>query len=287
MTSIREAIAEGAKLLERGPSTARLDAEVLLSFACGRSRTELHAHPEQEISPDSHKRYRECLKRRAEGEPCAYITGVKEFWGLNFIVTPEVLIPRPETEHLVEAALEVCRSREGRIRIADLGTGSGCITVALAYELKREGCEFELTAVDNSAGALAVAERNAKEISVENCIKFIRSDWFSELEGTKFDMIVSNPPYVSVESQGLCRELGYEPEQALYAEDQGLSCIRTIFHEAPHHLNPGGELLIEIGQGQAELLTEECKLSHWHDQPEFLRDLAGIDRVLRLRKSRE
>src|SRR5205085_8067502 len=175
-----------------------MNAELLLRFVLNCDRAYLFAHPERELTPDEHSRYQAALAERARGVPAQYITGHQEFWGLDLIVSPAVLIPRPETEHVVETALDVIRSWHPErnagtaFRIADVGTGSGCIALALATELPHA----HITALDISSAALGVARANAERLELASRIQFVESDLFSAVEGEPFDMVVSNPPYI-------------------------------------------------------------------------------------------
>ena len=238
MATVKELLAQGTSRL-RGVESARLECEILLAQALGVGRAFLFAHPERVISDEEKKNYELLMERRHSGEPVAYITGVREFWSLPLRVTPDVLIPRPETEILVEAALARIPSGQ-RMRIAELGTGSGAIAIAVASE--RPECEIH--ASDISAGALEVARKNALDLGCSN-IAFHLGSWFEPHTGS-FDMVLSNPPYVAAGDPHLALgDLPFEPETALVSGPDALSAARTIVTQAPGMLNPGGWLIFE------------------------------------------
>lgn len=235
--------------LLREPAATALDpadAELLLAHALGRSRSWLYAHRDDPIDAVDADRYRALLARRAAGEPAAYLTGRRGFWSFDLRVTPDTLIPRPETELLVELALARLPVAAD-LRLADLGTGSGAIALALAHERRRA----RVVAVDVSPGALEVARVNAVELGLAN-VEFRQGDWLVPLAGERFDLIASNPPYIA-EGDPHLDDLRHEPAPALSSGHDGLDAIRTIAREAPAHLVPGGWLLLEHGwdQGQA------------------------------------
>jgi release factor glutamine methyltransferase len=251
--------------------SVRLDAEVLLMHLLGCSLTALLTHPERLLSPDESARYDALLRRRLAAEPIQYITGEQEFFGLTMKVTPDVLIPRPETEHLVEAVLHRV-SRAQTIRILDVGTGSGAIAVALAHALPKAG----VTGVDLSLAALEVARGNAIRHGVSERVQLLQSDLLAEVRGELFDAVVSNPPYIA-ESEDLEPQVrDYEPHRALFAGPSGLEIYRRLIPEAHLALKPGGYLLLEIGYQQRAALSE--LLNHW-ENVSFIDDLQGIPRV--------
>lgn len=265
---------EGAAGIAAGTADgdARRDAQVLLGFSLGVQRGWLAAHGTDIASAEGAARFRALVRERSAGRPVAYLTGRREFFGLEFQVSDAVLIPRPETEILVEAAL--LRSQAGTdCAILDLGTGSGCIALAIASERPTA----RVTAVDASAAALDMARDNAKSLGVQ--AEFLLGDWFEPVRGRRFDLIVSNPPYVAAGDPHLGRgDLRFEPGQALASGPDGLRDIRRIVALAPHHLREGGWLLFEHGHDQAnacrDLLQHAgfCDLLH-------LEDLAGLPRV--------
>jgi len=225
---------------------ARLDAELLLAHALGVSRARLYAWPEHEPEPMQREAFDRLVAARERGEPIAYLTGRREFWSLDLAVTPDVLIPRHETELLVELALDrIARDRD--VRVADLGTGSGAIALALA----RERPLARVTATDASAAALDVARRNAARLGIGN-VAFAVGDWYAALGDARFDLIVSNPPYIAAGDAHLAQgDLRFEPAAALASGADGLDAIRRIVADAPEHLADGGALLLEHGFDQS------------------------------------
>jgi len=278
--SIAEALREASRVLENsGVPDARRDASALLSFVIGKDRTFLISHAEDPVDDDSFDQLREFVERRAAGEPLQYITGVQDFYGREFRVTPDVLIPRPETELLVEAALEVS---DGEF-ICDVGTGSGCIAITLLCERP----EARAVALDKSAVALEIAKFNAAKQSVADRAVFVVSDCFDALDRSEhqFDLIVSNPPYVSESAlAGLQREVrDHEPLVALSPGADGLSVIRRLLTDAPAFLKPNGHLLMEIGFDQGETVRNLIDESVW-SLLEVRPDLQCIPRIVVLRK---
>ncbi|MDZ4163895.1 MAG: peptide chain release factor N(5)-glutamine methyltransferase [Smithellaceae bacterium] len=276
---IREMVKNTSLLLEEARSaTPRLDAEVLLSHFLNIDRLVLITEPQRPLTDDEVRDFSFWVERRALGEPVAYITGRKEFWSLPFEVNRDVLIPRPETEILVEETLKEAAGRED-IRILDLGTGSGAIAVALAHELKNA----RLVATDISHAALMTAERNARTNGVADRITFLPGDLFSPVDGS-FDIIVSNPPYIAEEDFPLLPVgvKGYEPSSALLAGPDGTGVLRRIIEAAPTFLNPGGSLLLEIGARQREEVARLLGRAGFME-PVFRRDYAGHWRVARAR----
>lgn len=247
---------------------AAREARLLLAAATGFSEASVLAHPERELPAAAAARFREYASRRARGEPIAYILGTKEFYGLPLAVSPAVLIPRPETELLVELAL----ARKPASAL-DLGTGSGAIALAL----KRHRPAARVVAVERSAAALAVAQRNALRLGLE--VEFRHGLWFAPVAGERFDLVVSNPPYVAVGDPHLSQgDLRFEPASALTAGPEGLDALRVIAREAPSHLNPGGWLLLEHGPGQDEAVRQMLRAAGLEDIATWP-DLAGIARV--------
>ncbi len=268
--TIGSALAYGAALLGALP-TARRDAELLMMRVLDCDRTHLLTHPETQLTAEQSARYEAWLERRAGHEPVQYIVGEQEFFGLKFRVTPDVLIPRPETEHLVEAALARTDS-DASLHIADIGTGSGAIAVALAHALPRA----RVTALDISTAALAVAQENAERQGVSDRIRFLESHLLTAVAGERFDMIVSNPPYVAEGEELEPQVRDYEPISALFAGPEGLDVYRRMIPQAQAALRPAGWLLLEIGHGQRDAL--ERLLSGWCNVS-FIADLQGIPRV--------
>lgn len=279
---LKAALLSGGESLHRaGIESGRLDAEVLLCHALALSRTELYLRLEQSLSLAEESLFQTLLKRRMRHEPVSYITGVKEFWSLEFAVDRNVLVPRPETELLVEWALTRARKdvRGSAHTVLDLGTGSGVVAIALATELP----DARFWAVDISPGALAVARVNAQRHGVAPRINFFAGDLFEPLSEAKiqFDLIVSNPPYVSRrELADLPAEIrAYEPVAALDGGADGLDYYRRIVASAPPFLAPGGALLCEIGAEQGNAVREVIVQSGGLESAAIYRDLAGRDRV--------
>jgi release factor glutamine methyltransferase len=255
------------------PASARLDAELLLAHALSLSRSQLLTL-EDTATPDADalQRYEALLGRRAAGEPLAYILGRREFWSQDLIITPDVLVPRPETELLVERALAVRPSAAGRI--VDLGTGSGAIALALATERP----QWEVMATDLSGAALAVARANARRLALPR-VEFRWGSWYEPLAGQRFDLLLSNPPYVAADDPVLLgATLSREPRTALTPGVDALTCIRVLAHGAPAHLQPGGWLLLEHGAQQGAQVRHELVLAGFTSVRSH-RDLAGHERV--------
>jgi release factor glutamine methyltransferase len=260
----------------------RREVEMILEHVTGRSRANVIAHPEHALTDSQTEEVEHLIARRVAGEPMAYILGTREFYGLNFRVTPDVLIPRPETELLVEQALARLSKVNApkRPRILDLGTGSGAIAVSLAVSLTAHAPDAEITATDISTAALAITKENARRNGVQ--IRFVESDWFAALGGEKFDLIVANPPYVAHGDPHLTSgDLRFEPIGALTdgaPNERGLACIKRIVAGASQHLNDGAWLLFEHGYDQA---ADCATLLAAHGFSELLDvpDLAGIPRV--------
>jgi release factor glutamine methyltransferase len=308
LLDIRAALKAGiARLREADVPSYTLAAELLLLHALGRNRTWLYAHPEELISERDSEHYSALLARRAMGEPTQHLTGKQEFWGLEFEVTPDVLIPRPETEHVVEIALDRIALRELRggrprtttgagLHIADVGTGSGCIAVALAKELP----EARFYATDVSAAALEIARRNAERHGVADHIRFVEGnflersgEWPRDVMGkqaasgergeekSRFDLIVSNPPYVGRrEAATLPREVReHEPEVALYGGAEGYELYAELIAQSAKHLKPGGILVLELGHDSLAAVQPILDVNTWTNLG-VTHDLAGIPRVI-------
>jgi release factor glutamine methyltransferase len=277
MKSIAEVLKDATQILENaGVPEARREAASLLSFVIGKDRTFLIAHSEDEVN--NVDQFRELLERRAAGEPAQYITGTQDFFGREFRVTPDVLIPRPETELLVEAALEVTKTAT---LICDVGTGSGCIAVTLLCELDHA----RAVALDKSPAALEVAKFNAQQLGVADRATFLVSDCFDSLDQREFDLIVSNPPYVSATVLGgLQREVrDHEPLIALSPGPDGLSIIRRLIQESPQFLKQNGHLIMEIGFDQGESVQNLVDTNVW-ELLEVRPDLQCIPRIVLLQK---
>jgi release factor glutamine methyltransferase len=271
----------------------RLNAELLLMFTLGCDRAYLYGHPERELTGEEQSRYTEVLNQRSKGIPAQYITGHQEFWGMDLIVSPAVLIPRPETEHLIEVVLGLCGSQHRRagapfgfaqgrsaphVRIVDVGTGSGCIALALAKELPAA----EIHATDISPEALEIAEANAARHQMTSCIQFHDTDLLKGLPHAYFDFVVSNPPYVGeAEEDTVQLEVRkFEPRGAVFAGPTGVEVIKLLIPQAREVLKPGGWLVMEISGTIAEQVVG--LLCVWNEV-QVTKDLQGIARVVSAR----
>jgi release factor glutamine methyltransferase len=275
--TLREWLSKGEEQLGAGPHAdrARRDTESLLLHLVGKNRAWLMARLDEDFAGCTAIRFASLLDRRLQGEPIQYIVGEAEFFGLPFKVTPDVLIPRPETEHLVEKAIELGRLRAAP-RIVDVCTGSGAIAVALARSLPAS----EITGTDLSDAALRIARENAKRNDVDGRIRFLQGDLFAPVAGDRFDIAVANPPYVpTIERESMAVEVrDYEPEIALFAGADGLDIYRRLISAAPNVLVPGGFIALEIGYGQAPVV-ERLLAAAGFRQIEFIPDLQDIPRV--------
>ena len=280
----------------------RLNAETLLMFVLGVNRAYLYAHPELELNPEEQANYDQVIAQRATGMPSQYITGHQEFWGLDFVVTPAVLIPRPETEHLVETVIELAREHQqrsaARLRLVDVGTGSGCVALALANELPFA----EVYATDISAEALEIATANAVRLQLDSRVKFLQRDVLRPLSNSvilskqaspgrtasiptdvlrDLDFVVSNPPYVAYSEadkvQGSVKE--FEPQSAVFAGEHGLDVITRLIAQAHAALKGGGWLAIEIGYSMRDQVLGLLDAAWWEDI-RVVPDLQGIPRVI-------
>lgn len=258
---------------------ARVDAQTLLRHVLGVSRAWLIAHADEPLCGEQLTHFNHLLQRRLQGEPVAYILGNREFYGLDFSVAPGVLIPRPDTETLVEAALRLIPEtstgeQKDPLRILDLGTGSGAIAIAIAVNRP----EAAVTAVDQSEAAVTIARQNAEKLGTTN-LRLLQSDWFSALGNEHFNIIVSNPPYIADADPHLSQgDLRFEPASALASGPDGLNDIRQIVATAPAHLERGGYLLLEHGYDQAERVAGLLKDAEFTEIGHAT-DLAGIQRV--------
>ena len=268
---IDEALVKGIERLGPFSESPRLDAELLLTQALDVPRSYLFAHPEDTLDSAAVDRYFSAIDRREQGEPLAYIHGEKEFWSLTLMVSPETLVPRPETETLVQEALTLV-SRDQATDVLDLGTGNGAVALAIASERPLA----QLTATDISKPALAIARENARQHDLIN-IEFIQGDWIEPVTGRIFDLIVSNPPYVQSDDPAI-RNLTHEPISALAAGEDGLHAIRVLAEACKTVMRPGGSLLLEHGADQRQEVCAILDAAGWTDI-RCIRDLAGKPRV--------
>ena len=265
-------LAAATRTLAVSSDTPELDAQLLLAHALATNRSRLQSHPEEERSDGERAAYESLIERRARGKPVAYITGYKEFWSLRFAVNQAVLVPRPETELLVERALALAGT--SAVRVLDLGTGAGAIALALAHER----ANWQITATDVSEAALQVARANAAALALR-AVEFVCGSWFEPLAGQRFDLIVSNPPYIGADDPALLQAtLRYEPKSALTPGSDALADLRRIIHAAPAHLERGGWLLLEHGAAQAAEVARELVVRGFrHVRSQH--DLAGHERM--------
>ena len=257
-------------------TSSRLDAELLLAHILGKDRIFLYCNHDRPMSDAELATYRALVVRRAKHEPLAYILGRREFFRLEFQVSADVLIPRPETEILVEQVLSFIKDRLD-VQLLDIGTGSGAIAVSIA---KNCACAH-VDALDISNPALAVARANATRHDVADRVRFIHSNWFVAIEHEKYDVIISNPPYIPLcDAPQLQPELSYEPQNALYVDDDGLSSYRAILDDAHRYIKPHGRVYLEVGQHQAVAVAAIAHEVGNYGGVQFVKDYAGIDRVL-------
>ena len=282
---LKEALSSAvSELTANNVPSPRMNAELLLMFTLSCDRAYLFAHPEQELSSEERSRYQSALAERSRGVPAQYITGHQEFWGMDLIVSPAVLIPRPETEHVIETVLELSRAgakeqtHSKQLRIVDVGTGSGCVALALAKELP----EAEIHATDISPAALEIARANAARLQMEQTVNFHETDLLDGMNGA-FDVVVSNPPYVgeSEEDTVQLEVRKFEPRNAVFAGPNGTEVIERLVPEARAKLRPGGWLVMEISGTIVERVR--ALMNGWQEV-EIIRDLQSIPRVARARK---
>ena len=257
----------------------RLNAETLLMFVLGRDRAYLYAHGERVLSAEEILRYQQLTAERARGVPAQYITGHQEFWGMDLLVSPAVLIPRPETEHVVETVLELSQGRAGNIRIVDVGTGSGGIALALAKELP----QAEIHATEISATALEVARANAARHQLAERVHFHQTDLLNDIAGLQFDFVVSNPPYVGESEKDTveAQVRKFEPQIAVFAGETGMEVFAKLIPQALKVLSPGGWLVMELAFSSYDRVRQ--LLLNWSDL-RVSNDLQGIPRVVTARK---
>jgi release factor glutamine methyltransferase len=285
MTDIRTLLHRSTRELAAGGSPSpRLDAEVLLMNFLKTDRLQLCMRPDKKLTEEECTGYSRWIERRRRGEPVAYITGEKEFWSLLFEVNRDVLIPRPETECLIEEVMKCCGREAGHLRIIDIGTGSGAIGVVLAKELP----SARVAVTDISRGALTVACRNADRHGVAGQMEFLEGHLFASAVG-EFDVIVSNPPYIPDDVYSLLPEgiRAFEPREALIAGPDGAAFHRKIIGEGTGRLNPGGLIFLEIGEGQKGLVEGLFREKGLYDSIRFRADYSGMDRVAVARKTKK
>lgn len=275
--SIRQYLEDGAAILRSASDSPRLEAELLMGLVLRKPRSFLHAWPEHHLSVPQAECYETLLRRRFAGEPIAYMTGIREFWSMPLKVTPDVLIPRPETELLVDKALLRLPDDED-LRVLDLGSGSGAVSLAIAKERPRA----QVVGVDISRAALDVACMNARLQKLDN-VEFRESDWFDAVRGEKFHVVVGNPPYVAEDDPHLARgDALFEPRLALDAGPAGMDCFRAIVDRAHNYIVRQGWLLLEHGPDQHMPLRRLLEAQHYHDIT-IHKDAAGHDRVTECR----
>ena len=273
MHSIKSVLDEAAATLAPVSDSAMLDAEILLCQALDKPRSYLRAWPGKQLLPKQLAIFKALLEQRQQGKPIAYITGQREFWSRDFQVSPDVLIPRPDTELLIELSLALIPA-EQPCTLLDLGTGSGIIAITLAAERP----QAQVSAIDFSLAALDIARLNADRHKLSN-IEFYQSDWFAGVPATKFDLIISNPPYIAEDDAHLQQgDVRFEPRTALSAPEQGLADIRMIATAARDYLNPGGHLLIEHGYNQQQPVQALFKDLHYAKVQTYS-DLSGQPRA--------
>ncbi len=284
MATLRELLQEGVAALTVSSPTPRLDAELLLETVTGHSRAYMVGFGERAVSAAQEQQFRQLIARRTEHEPVAYLIGRKEFFGLDFTVTPAVLIPRPDTEILVERAIEHLESNRSATRVLDLGTGSGCIALAVASFALKVGRRLEILGVDRSEDALAVARENAGLHGLTEMVSFQSSNWFSALSPSagSFDLVLANPPYIPEGSTECSPETAFEPATALFAGEDGLVDIRAILSHLPQYLATKGAFICEVGLDQAQTALEVWSNLHpeLSCRTEILRDLSGLERCI-------
>ncbi|MCQ8106275.1 peptide chain release factor N(5)-glutamine methyltransferase [Methylomonas sp. SURF-2] len=270
--SIQALLEEACTLLTGVSESARLDAEVLLCHCLDKPRAFLRAWPERQLDATQTGQFRHLLEQRRQGRPIAYLTGEREFWSRTFKVTPDVLIPRPDSELLIELSLSLPANQTGNI--IDLGTGSGILAITLAAERP----SAKVLATDISSGALEVARQNAERLAVGN-VRFVQSHWFDSVIDADFDLVVSNPPYIAADDPHLQQgDLRFEPDTALVSMDMGLKDIRLLAEQARNHMAPGGHLLIEHGYQQSAQVQTIFKQLNYR-RVDTHQDLSGNPRV--------
>ncbi|MBA2116928.1 peptide chain release factor N(5)-glutamine methyltransferase [Bremerella alba] len=273
-------------LESKGSEEARLEAQLMLGHSLGCPKIQLYARFEEVVDEEKRAKFRELVKQRATGKPVAYVLGTSEFYSMEFLVTPDVLIPRPETEHLVIETLDLLkgRSKDETVCILDIGTGSGIIAVTIAKQISKAS----VLATDISEKALAVAKQNAEKHGVNERIEFATGDLFAAVpDGALFDVIVSNPPYIAQSERPLmdAHVIAHEPHDALFAEEEGTAILRRILEEATDYLKPGGWLLMEFSPMVAKRVTKIAEATGFYERISIGKDLAKLDRYLIAKKT--
>lgn len=273
MNDIQSVLTSSASSLQSISDSAALDVEVLLCHVLKKNRSFLRAWPERQLNTVQLEQFKHLLAQRQQGQPIAYIIGQREFWSRNFYVDPNVLIPRPDTETLIELCLQLIQHKPNA-RLIDLGTGSGIIAITLAAEYP----QLQVTAVDNSPEALAIAAKNARLNQTPN-IHFLLSDWFTDVPEENYDFIISNPPYIAPDDPHLSQgDVCFEPDSALIAEQQGLQDILLITEQSQRYLNKTGYLILEHGYNQKQSVYDILQ-RHQYQNIHCLHDLSGQPRI--------
>lgn len=273
MNDIQSLLTRSASTLLNISDSAELDVEVLLCQVLKKNRSFLRTWPEKQLNKTQLEQFKRLLELRQQGQPIAYITGTREFWSRDFLVDPSVLIPRPDTETIIEICLQLIRHKPDA-RLIDLGTGSGIIAITLAAECP----QLKVTAVDSSLDALHIARKNA-QLNQTPDICFLHSNWLAQVGSASFDFIVSNPPYIAPDDPHLQQgDLCFEPDRALIAAHQGLADIMHISAQSQHHLNPGGYLILEHGYNQ-KTSVHNILLQHQYQNIQCQHDLSNQPRI--------
>lgn len=280
MSTYKDIIIENKDKLQNVSSISQREVEIILEFLTKKDHLYFVKNPDEKIDDDVVINLKSLIKKREKGAPLEYITHNKEFYGLNFFVNQSVLIPRPETEMLVEEAFNFLENKND-FSILDLGTGSGAIAVSLAKLLKDRGGKFRIVATDKSLKAIKVARRNAIQNNVKSKIKFKESNWFENVD-EKYDVIISNPPYVKKNDIKIFPFLSYEPKEALFSGEDGLDDIKFLLKNILNYLNVGGLFLCEFGSDQKENIEKEIGENKKVKNFRILNDLAGLPRVLKI-----
>lgn len=284
--SVSELIRAGEKLLRGTGDTSFLDSELIFMHVSGMTRVQTISRSDEAVGEDTAARFFRLIERRARQEPVAYLTGEKEFWGLTFKVSPAVLIPRPETELIVQEAITFIEANPRKaLTVVDIGTGSGCIAISIASELRTRKRHARIVATDISADALAVAEDNARRLELSGLIEFRPGDLFSplaDLKGT-IDLVVSNPPYIEPGDPKLSPGTAFEPAAALFAPEGGIGVVSDLIRDASAYCADPCAVICEFGEGQGPAIAARAlELGGWNCT--YLADLSGKDRVIILKK---